>query len=275
MNRGNKRTDRPDRVGQVLAEAEVLADEYADFDERAALERIARRVVWHRAESMESRAQWIRTASGAYTRPADARDGLPAAVHEQAATELGLLSSQVVRDPQAIAAMALLVDDRATIEPTGALAFACLLYLADRHEAAQFWWQFAAGADSPTAAHCLFLHHLQHSELRDAQHWRRQAHLLRHLGTDPLARAAWSQATTDRALTHWLWGPSPSRTAMVPSVVTVDVVHRACQPASTLPLSTSITKAVQRLQAQPDEDFGTIPKPDPELAAELVDCAAS
>jgi hypothetical protein len=48
--------------------------------------------------------------------------------------------------------MALLVDDRPTIEPCGALAFACLLYLAGRHEAAQFWWQFAAGADSSTAA---------------------------------------------------------------------------------------------------------------------------
>ncbi|MEU1622363.1 hypothetical protein ABZ479_34360 [Streptomyces sp. NPDC005722] len=275
MNRGNKRADRTDRVGQVLAEAEVLADEYADFDERAALERIARRVVWHRAESMESRAQWIRTASGAYTRPADARDGLPAALHEQAATELGLLSSQVVRDPQAIAAMALLVDDRAIIEPTGALAFACLLYLADRHEAAQFWWQFAAGADSPTAAHCLSLHHLQHSELRDAQHWHKQAHLLRQLGQDPLAHTARSRATTDQALTHWLWPSSPSSTATVPTVVTVDVVHRTWQPASTLLLSHSITKAVQRLQAQPDEDFGTIPKPDPELAAELVDCAVS
>ncbi|MFJ4851451.1 hypothetical protein [Streptomyces sp. NPDC088733] len=58
-------------------------------------------------------------------------------------------------------------------------------------------------------------------------------------------------------------------------MVTVDVVHRACRPASSLPLSNSITKAVQRLEAHRNADFGTIPKPDPELAAELEDCAAS
>ncbi|MET8637667.1 hypothetical protein [Streptomyces sp. NPDC004680] len=62
---------------------------------------------------------------------------------------------------------------------------------------------------------------------------------------------------------------------MVPTVVTVDAVHHACRPASPLPLSRSITKAVQRLEAYSDEDFGTIPKPDPDLAAELEDCATS
>ncbi|WUD70396.1 hypothetical protein OG937_45290 [Streptomyces sp. NBC_00510] len=50
---------------------------------------------------------------------------------------------------------------------------------------------------------------------------------------------------------------------------------RACRPASSPPLSHSLTKPVQHLEAQPDEDFGTIPKPDHELAAELVDRAAS
>ncbi|MFD3454691.1 hypothetical protein ACFWVC_21245 [Streptomyces sp. NPDC058691] len=269
MTRGNKRTDP---IDQVLAGAEVLADAYDDFDERAALDRIARRVVWHRAVSMEHRARSIRTESGAGTQPTDAHDGLPAALHEQAADELGVLSSHVVRDPAAIAAMALLVDDRATIEPTGALAFACLLYLADRHDAARFWWQFAAGADSPTAAHCLFLHHLQHSELRDAQHWRTQAHLPRQIGQDPLANTSWSPGT-DQALTHRLW--SPARTEGASTTVTVDLVHRTRRPATSPPLSNSIAKAVQRLEQHSDEDFGTIPKPDPELAAELEDCAAS
>jgi len=61
----------------------------------------------------------------------------------------------------------------------------------------------------------------------------------------------------------------------VPQVVTVDVVHRACRPASSPPLSHSLTKPVQRLEAQPDEDFGTIPKPDPDLATKLADRAAS
>ncbi|MFD8079074.1 hypothetical protein ACFV3E_41290 [Streptomyces sp. NPDC059718] len=58
-------------------------------------------------------------------------------------------------------------------------------------------------------------------------------------------------------------------------MVTVDVVHRACRRASSLSLSNSLTRVVQRLEALPDEDFGALAKPDPELAAELVDCAAS
>lgn len=106
--------------------------------------------------------------------------------------------------------MALLIDDRTTIdiEPGGALSFACLLYLADRHETARF----AASADSPSVAHCNpFLHKLQHSELRDAQHWHKQALLLRHLDQDSLAHTAWSPTTTDRAPTHWLRAPSPTR----------------------------------------------------------------
>ncbi|NUK85751.1 hypothetical protein [Streptomyces lunaelactis] len=49
------------------------------------------------------------------------------------------------------------------------------LNLAGCREAAQFWWQFAAGAGNPTAAYCLYLLHLGRGERRDAEHWADQA----------------------------------------------------------------------------------------------------
>lgn len=268
MSRGNTRQSR---IDEVLTNAEVLADEYADFDERAALDRIARRVVWDSATALEDRARRLRTANGAAGRTSDGfRCAVPAALHERAAHELEALCSHIVRDPAAIAAMALLVDDRATIEPGGALAFACLLYLADRHEAAQFWWQFAAGADSSTAAHCLYLHHLQHSELRDAGLWYDQTLEPRRLDENPMLQMTPSP-WRDEA---WPW---PQRTMTFLAVYEIDDSTAAEHPGSSLlvPLSDSLAEAVRRLEVDSDADFGTIPKPDPELAAELEDCVAS
>ncbi|MGW0184635.1 hypothetical protein ACWDV7_02600 [Streptomyces sp. NPDC003362] len=270
MNRGSTRQPP---VDEVLADAEVLTDEYADFDERAALDRIARRVVWDSATDLEDRARWIRTASGAAGRTSDdIRCAVPAALHERAAHELQALCAHVVHDPAAIAAMALLVDDRATIEPGGALAFACLLYLADRHEAAQFWWQFAAGADSSTAAHCLYLHHLQHSELRDARLWYDQTSELRRLDENPKLQVTPSPWRDDA------W-PPPSRSVTFLTVYEVDdsaaVIDDTTTPLLVVPLSDSLAEAVRRLDVDNDADFGTIPKPDPDLAAHLEDCVTS
>ncbi|MEU1666291.1 hypothetical protein ABZ547_22290 [Streptomyces sparsogenes] len=78
--------------------------------------------------------------------------------------------------------MTLLVDDGAIIEPQGALAFDCLLHLTDRHAAAQFWWQFTAGAGSATATHCLYLHHLQRGERHVVGRWYAQAIALLRAG---------------------------------------------------------------------------------------------
>ncbi|MFJ8535446.1 hypothetical protein [Streptomyces sp. NPDC093591] len=270
MSRGSTRRSR---IDEVLAGAEVLADEYEDFDERAALDRIARRVVWDSASDLEDRARWFRTASGAAGRASDGiRCDVPAALHERAAHELQALCSHVVRDPAAIAAMALLVDDRATIEPGGALTFACLLYLAERHEAAQFWWQFAAGADSSTAAHCLYLHHLQYSELRDAGLWYDQTRELRRLDDNPMLQVTPPQ----RGDSAWPWSP---RTVTFLAVYEVDDsaadLDDAGTPLLVVPLSDSLAEAVRRLEADNDVDYGTIPKPDPDLAAELEDCVVS
>lgn len=255
-------------IDRALAQAEVLAGEYDDYDAQAALNRIAHRVVWRKAAALEHRA---RRARHSHSRPEDreAPSTAMAALHARAAAHLGSLSSRVVRDPAAIAAMALLVDDPARIEPAGALAFACLLYLADRHEAAQFWWQFAAGADSATAARCLYLHHLQLAEPDSALYWHHQAQALYDKETDPML--------TERPT---LLAPAPD---LLITAGQLDVVvevkrctrqHRAYE-ARWWVFSTSLTDAVLRLETDSDEDFGAIPKPDPDLAAELEDATTS
>jgi hypothetical protein len=62
----------------------------------------------------------------------------------------------------------------ATFDIRGAAVFACVLYLGEQPESAQFWWQLAAGAGSRMAAYCLHLHHRALGETREAQHWYRQ-----------------------------------------------------------------------------------------------------
>ncbi|CAM5296548.1 hypothetical protein GCM10010329_82020 [Streptomyces spiroverticillatus] len=59
--------------------------------------------------------------------------------------------------------------------PAGARVLGCLLHLAKETEAAQFWWQFAAGAEDLAAAYCLFLHHLALGEDTAAEFWLAQA----------------------------------------------------------------------------------------------------
>ncbi|MER5194094.1 hypothetical protein ACWD3J_38925 [Streptomyces sp. NPDC002755] len=49
-------------------------------------------------------------------------------------------------------------------DPDGTLTFACLLYLADQEEGAQFWWHYAAGAGSTTAALSLYLLHVRQGD---------------------------------------------------------------------------------------------------------------
>ncbi|MEU3493020.1 hypothetical protein [Kitasatospora cineracea] len=94
--------------------------------------------------------------------------------HLQAAHELDLATSLVLAMPTAAASLDLLVND-AHIHPEGALVLGALLYVAHHREGAQFWWQFAAGGGSYTAASCLSLLHRSLGEFLDAEVWRRQA----------------------------------------------------------------------------------------------------
>ncbi|RCH70293.1 hypothetical protein DT019_02005 [Streptomyces sp. SDr-06] len=226
-----------DHIDDVLLGAAVLREEYDDFDARAALERIAGRVL--------SRAS---TGPGA---------PLPAATARRLRAEqrLRALSADILRDEAAVAAMGLLVDDGTTIEPYGALAFACLLHLTDRAEAARFWWQFAAGAGSPAAAHCLYLHHLQYGEPHDAGHWRRQTEALLASGERPVPPCGLHPIEQEPLLPRPRSGP-----------LSADSVRRAVGPLSPGELS-GLADVVRRLAACHDADFGTIVRPDPVLAA--------
>ncbi|MFF7725284.1 hypothetical protein [Streptomyces sp. NPDC008001] len=270
----------PAAIDRVLAEAAMPAGAFDGYDEQAALTRIAGRVVWNRADAMDRRAQSIRHDRTGRAAPADSPLGAArrTALHERAATELDSLSARVVHDRSAVAAMALLVDDPA-IEPRGALAFACLLHLAGRHEGAAFWWRFAAGAGSATAARCLYLHHLQHSERQAAQWWLQQAAALYALDGDRILGTPPTPIRGDRrpsryglaeSSARFFWEQGPERPAG-PGAPAAPSPDERWWRAVTLHL----TAAVRRLEAHSDADYGTVPRPAPYLAAELEDCAGT
>lgn len=159
----------------ALENAAVLAEEYAGYDEGAARRRVARRIAADRARSA------IGTAGADQARcrtAANAWDDLvlDAACHVRAARCLDDLTWSLA-ESRDFAELAL----HARSWPHGvdsALLFGCLLHLTDRLEAAQFWFQYAAGAGSRTAAQCLYLHHLARAEVRTARHWKQQARVL-------------------------------------------------------------------------------------------------
>ncbi|MFJ9774642.1 hypothetical protein ACIRVF_25940 [Kitasatospora sp. NPDC101157] len=91
--------------------------------------------------------------------------------HEQAAFELGLVVALVLGAPCASRGLDLLVNAR-RIQPEGAEVFGALLYATGKEGGAEFWWRFAAGSGSGTAAYCLHLHHLKLGETDDADYWR-------------------------------------------------------------------------------------------------------
>jgi hypothetical protein len=266
----------PRSLAELLAEAEILQDEYDDEDTAASRRRIERGVAdtwWRSALLLESSAQQVRPWLG--EGPPRARMPLCAAQHEQAARDLRELSTLVIRDARAADHIALLAQS-CRIEPASALIFACLLHLADR-EGAQFWWQFSAGAGSATAALCLYLMHLQRGELRDAEHWAVQAAALERLeasGDDWITilrrppaggQAAWYAPRAMIARTM----------AILHSGIAAQtrVVEDPAVPAE--PLCRSLAVAVQRLETRSDADYGIIPRASFELAARLEDCAAS
>lgn len=102
-------------------------------------------------------------------------------IRETAARDLHLAVSLVLGDPGAAAALTRFAQTPAP-HTDGALVFGCLLHLTGHFEAAQFWWQYAAGGESHTAAFCLYLHHRHLGQHRTAQHWRAQARQLQNAG---------------------------------------------------------------------------------------------
>ena len=134
-------------IDALLNGAEVLADDYDEGDVAAVRERVRAGIAGTGAGESPAPA-----AVGSATEAA-AANADPAAVRarhyptecEQAMHDLDLAVSLVINAPEAAASLTRLVDDQESIAPEGALVFACLLHLAHYREAAQFWWQFAAG----------------------------------------------------------------------------------------------------------------------------------
>ncbi|MFE4055599.1 hypothetical protein ACFXP3_04680 [Streptomyces sp. NPDC059096] len=113
----------------------------------------------------------------------------------QAGQMLSVVSRWAITEPDAALRMSRVVEDpdtgerlsAETLDADGAMVFACLLYVAGHPESAQFWWQFAAGAGSRTAAYCLHLHHRHLQEFREARHWYQQVTApVPHHHPDPL-----------------------------------------------------------------------------------------
>jgi hypothetical protein len=240
-------------IDTLLDDAHVLTTGYDHHHAPTAAERIARAVRRRRdavkdrvARGQDSRGQDYRAAA---VRPAPARY---ASEHEQARYELDLTTALVINTPQAAEHLSHLVDDR-QIEPEGALVFACLLHLTGHVEACRFWWQFAAGGGSHTAAYCLYLHHRRHAEFRDADYWRREAARLRDLPPERTAAR-----------------PAAARRPLLPEHIRRDLLaqcHRGAHPH----LPAALEAVINQLKVDDDDlDFGEIPQPSPRLTTTLT-----
>jgi hypothetical protein len=93
---------------------------------------------------------------------------LSRAAYDRAAADLVALCELIVQRPDARRHLRTFVETPG--ESQGALVFACLLQLCGKVKYARFWWHFAAGAGSATAAYCLFLDGLLLNRTEEAVH---------------------------------------------------------------------------------------------------------
>ena len=239
-------------IDALLEEAEVLGGAYDDYDSAAARERLARGQADARLPAPRRSPE-----QGDRPSPPDRPAGTGwryRTAHEQAAHDLDLAISLVVGAPRAADSLARLVDHR-RVDPEGALVFGCLLHLVGHREAAQFWWQFAAGGGSRTAAFCLYLHHRCLAEFRDAEYWRDQTARLR--GAHRASRAPAASAPGLRGF-------------LLPDAIRRDLL-RQCHRGRHPRLPPAVEAVLNRLRVTgDDEDFGEIPQPAPGLPAELA-----
>ncbi|MGW7052331.1 hypothetical protein [Streptomyces sp. NPDC054887] len=219
----------PRDIDEALEDA-VIPDAFADFDLAASKREIAHDVT----NTLLFDTALARSAGIARPAPATPAGFFPT-LHDQAAKDLDALSAEALNGIDAAEHLARLVNAR-RIEPDGALQFACLLNLAGSHEAAQFWWQFAAGSGNPTAAYCLHLLHLARGERRDAAHWADQA---ADLDSGDMLHAG--RLSIRHATRH--------------------DDHRAPNPV--------LRALVQQLTTDEDDEFGSVPHPDPQLADQI------
>ncbi|MER5873969.1 hypothetical protein [Streptomyces sp. NPDC002044] len=169
----------PCALDAVVEDASVLGEEYAGYDEYAARCRIARRVVAHRARPAAGAGPGCGPGAGGPGTARSAGTGhlvLDAACHVRAARTLDETARALVESgdyaERALGAGSWPHSAEST------LLFAGLLHLAGENEGARFWFQYAAGAGSRTAARCLYLHHLARAEAATARHWHDQSRQL-------------------------------------------------------------------------------------------------
>lgn len=214
-------------IDTALGAAEALTGTYRDYDTDVALQRVTAL-----AEQSTERPVTAFVPSRYPT------------VHEQAAHDLDLAVSLIVDAPQAHLSLSRLLESD-PIEPEGALVFAALLHLAGHREPSQFWFEFAAGAGSRTAAFCLFLLHRNRSEHRIAAYWRAQMNA--HSPAPAPARPATA---------------TPRHGALLPDGVRRDLISRCWQGRRPC-LPPRLEAVIHSLPVEPfDEDFGEIPRPD-------------
>lgn len=169
-----------------------------------------------------------------------------------AGRELDLISAQVLNGPEASKLAKL--DNSRQIDPEGALVFACLLYIVGREDGALFWWQFAAGSGSSSAATCLSLHHRHNGAFDYADHWREQADRLR-------ANPPGCDLTPTPTAQH----------PLLPDYIANDLLTQ-CRRGGRPRLPAELEEVIKELVTEYDADFGGIPKPSPLLSDVLGAC---
>ncbi|MCC8452851.1 MULTISPECIES: hypothetical protein [Streptomyces] len=231
-------TRTPRSIDEALRRARIFKGEYTAADLDAAQQSLARQL---------HELRWVHllhTVPGTGMRP----HPRPSSLHEQAAHDLQLLCRGTVQHPGAASRITAFDTAR---DAGGALTFACLLYLAaqeEQEQGAQFWWHYAAGAGSVTAALCVYLLHVSRGELRDARHWGGQIHRLNSLNEDDYA-----------PVDHRARLPCPGLRPA--SSVRYHLPH----PASTVSRN-AVKDAVDDVRIPHDSDVGPVPQPIPALA---------
>ncbi|WP_406126122.1 hypothetical protein [Streptomyces sp. NBC_00989] len=233
------RSHQPRTIEEALARARIFAGVYTPVDLESSRQRITEQLL----ELRWMKAFALPTAS-TRGRPAQA----PLMLHERAANDLRALCQGVIHDGDAARRLARFDAAR---DPGGALAFACLLMLADREEGAQFWLQFAAGGGQATGALCLYLLHLRRGEWRDAQHWARQ---MAHLENEPCQ-----------------YSPVAHEIVETTSAAGGVTVFIDLPDDQTVVSEAAVKDAVEDLDVDLIDELGAIPQPSPDLAHQLED----
>ncbi|WSC82193.1 helix-turn-helix domain-containing protein [Streptomyces virginiae] len=258
--------DAGDELDEALLDAEVFTDEYAFYDEDAARRRIARRIAAARqsramTQPVASDAQLALPPAGRPSSSADRKLVLDAACNVRAARALDSMARALVDSP-AFTRLALDVEAWPHSQPS-ALLFASLLHLSGRGDGAQFWFQYAAGAGSDTAARALYLLHLSRAEISIARHWHEQPPTPDQ--SEDLLPLPEVDTVEDTLQASIIWTSPPISTAKItPTPHTRPNLRQLPAP---------IHAALETTTPEEDEDLGDVYLPTPRLASALARCA--